>query len=109
MLDYAANAVVYWPVEAIRSRFEANHEDPEQVIASFLESIDSDGEEFWQKVKTNLQAGKVRLVFVAEHRLMQPPPTATAGLAPRAGSSIRRRRPRLCLLRLSRSASPPRR
>jgi hypothetical protein len=28
MLDYAANAVVYWPVEAIRAEFEANQEDP---------------------------------------------------------------------------------
>jgi uncharacterized DUF497 family protein len=26
MLDYAANAVVYWPVEAIRARFEAECE-----------------------------------------------------------------------------------
>ena len=28
MLDYAANAVVYWPVEAMRAEFEANQEDP---------------------------------------------------------------------------------
>jgi hypothetical protein len=27
MLDYAANAVVYWPVEDLRSRFEASCED----------------------------------------------------------------------------------
>ena len=27
MLDYAANAVVYWPVEDLRSRFEASRED----------------------------------------------------------------------------------
>lgn len=66
MLDYAANAVVYWPVETLLAQFEANHEDPEQVIADFLETVNDDAEGFWQKVKTNLQAGKVRLVFVAD-------------------------------------------
>ncbi|MDP9378706.1 MAG: hypothetical protein M3Q29_00895, partial [Chloroflexota bacterium] len=66
MLDYAANAVVYWPVETIRAEFEANHEDPQQIIAEFLSGTETDEEEFWQKVKTNLQAGKVRLVFVAD-------------------------------------------
>jgi hypothetical protein len=66
ILDYAANAVVYWPVETIRAEFEANHEDPQQIIAEFLSGIETDEEEFWQKAKTNLQAGKVRLVFVAD-------------------------------------------
>lgn len=66
MLDYATNAVVYWPVETIRAEFEANHEDPQQLIAKFLSGAEADEEEFWQKVKTNLQAGKVRLVFVAD-------------------------------------------
>ena len=32
MLDYAANAVVYWPVETVRAEFEANHEDPQQPL-----------------------------------------------------------------------------
>jgi hypothetical protein len=66
MLDYAANAVIYWPVETIRAEFEANHEDPQQAIADLLSGIDTDEEKFWQKAKTNLQAGKVRLVFVAD-------------------------------------------
>jgi hypothetical protein len=66
MLDYAANAVVYWPVEAIRAEFEANQENPQLVMADFLSDADTDEEEFWQKAKTNLQAGKVRLVFVAD-------------------------------------------
>lgn len=66
MLDYAANAVVYWPVETIRAEFKANHEDPQQVIADFLSDTETDEEQFWQKAKTNLQAGKVRLVFVAD-------------------------------------------
>lgn len=66
MLDYAANAVVYWPVEALRSRFEEGREEPEQELAELLGDGDADQEEFWQKVKTNLQAGKVRLIFVAD-------------------------------------------
>ena len=65
MLDYAANAVVHWPVEQIRAEFEKNCDDPEERLAEFL-GDDSDPEEFWQKVKTNLQAGKIRMLFVAD-------------------------------------------
>jgi len=69
MLDYAANAVVYWPVERIRAQFEATCQvqglEAEQVITDFLD-LETNPEEFWQKMKTNLQAGKVRLVFVAD-------------------------------------------
>jgi len=65
MLDYAANAVVHWPVESIMAKFENNYEDSEATLAEFIgQDISSD--EFWKKVKTNLQAGKVRLVFVAD-------------------------------------------
>lgn len=69
MLDYAANAAVYWPVESIVDQFEVNcrrqNRDPEQVFADFLGS-GANEEQFWQQVKTNLQAGKIRLVFVAD-------------------------------------------
>ena len=69
MLDYAANAVVYWPIEKIRTQFEATHQgenlDPEQVLAEFL-GADSDPKEFWQQIKANLQAGRIRMVFVAD-------------------------------------------
>ena len=69
MLDYAANAVVYWPVDRLRSRFEAMCEsqvrDPESTIAESL-GIEGDIDEFWKLVQTNLQAGRVRLVFVAD-------------------------------------------
>src|SRR5579885_2424827 len=68
MLDYAANAVAYWPVEEVRARFESRCEEdnlePEGVISSFL-GEGQDAAAFWQRVKTNLQAGRVRLVFVA--------------------------------------------
>jgi hypothetical protein len=69
MLDYAANAVVYWPVDRIRSRFEANCErlgaDPDDRLRDFLDS-GVEPEEFWQNANTNLQAGRIRLLFIAD-------------------------------------------
>jgi hypothetical protein len=69
MLDYAANGVVYWPVERLRSFFQASCEaegkDPDATLEGFLGAA-VEPEEFWQNVKTNLQAGRVRLVFVAD-------------------------------------------
>ena len=72
MLDYAANAVRFWPMDAIRARFEAGFEeaaeDKREVIAALLgpDAGDDAEEELWQRVKTNLQAGRLRLVFVAD-------------------------------------------
>jgi hypothetical protein len=69
MLDYAANAVVYWPVETLRAQFEAGCREahnPDEVLSEFLNTPDVDVEQFWQRTKTNLQAGKIRLVFVAD-------------------------------------------
>lgn len=70
MLDYAANAVVYWPVEVVRARFNARCElekrEPNAVLQDALAIGEEGAEDFWQKVKTNLQAGRVRLVFVAD-------------------------------------------
>lgn len=66
MLAYAANAVVYWPVEALRATFEAGREDPDGDVAELLGEADADVDGFWAEVKTNLQAGRVRLVFVAD-------------------------------------------
>jgi hypothetical protein len=69
MLDYAANAVVYWPVEEIIAEFElrckADGRDPESELSNHLgEQYDS--AHFWQQVKTNLQAGRIRMVFIAD-------------------------------------------
>lgn len=69
MLDYAANAVVYWPVERLRSTFESSAaaagEDPAEVIVDLID----DGKAidwFWEQTATNLLAGKIRMVFVAD-------------------------------------------
>ena len=69
MLDYVANAVAYWPVEEIKAKFESRCEadgsDPSEELSELL-GEDHDAGDFWQLVKTNLQAGRVRLVFVAD-------------------------------------------
>ena len=69
ILEYAANAVVYWPIESIRAKFDAQYKDKEkdsqEILSQFL-GDNSDLEQFWQKTKTNLQAGRVRMVIVAD-------------------------------------------
>ena len=69
MLDYAANGVVYWPVEEIQARFAANcattNQDASVLLANLIGS-DADAEAYWQLVKTNLLAGRIRMLFVAD-------------------------------------------
>lgn len=70
MLDYAANAVAYWPPQSIRSLFEEScnkaNDDPEEKLLEFLQDGEADIEKFWEQVETNLRAGKIRMVFVAD-------------------------------------------
>jgi len=69
MLDYASNASVYWQVEAIKNLFESTCQkqdlDPDVVLRDFISDSD-DPENFWRKVKSNLQDGKIRMLFVAD-------------------------------------------
>ncbi|HYM72846.1 MAG TPA: hypothetical protein VET89_07690 [Stellaceae bacterium] len=69
MLDYAANCVVYWPIEELRLKFEVDcaerGEDPSEAIERAL-GPERDAAAFWEQVKTNLRAGKVRMLFVAD-------------------------------------------
>lgn len=69
MLDYAANAVAYWPVEEVKARFErrcqSEGKDPDATLSAFVQEL-STPEDFWQRVKTNLQAGRIRMVFLAD-------------------------------------------
>jgi hypothetical protein len=69
LLDYAANAVVYWPIERLRELFarecERSGSDPEQLVAEVAaEALDV--EAFWQRAAENLRVGRLRLVFVAD-------------------------------------------
>jgi hypothetical protein len=68
MLDYAANATAYWKVESLRAWFESECEraqiDP---IAKLTDSFAiADYDSYWETVKTNLAADRLRLVFVAD-------------------------------------------
>ncbi|HEY9847957.1 MAG TPA: hypothetical protein V6D28_00745 [Leptolyngbyaceae cyanobacterium] len=67
ILDYAANAIVYWPIDRIRSQFESNlkPEDSEQKLKELL-GDDADTSNYWEQVNSNLLAGKIRLIFVAD-------------------------------------------
>jgi hypothetical protein len=69
MLDYAANAVAYWPLDQIQQDFAracaARRQDPEEILRNLIGEAATPAE-FWDKVKTCLQAGRVRLVFVAD-------------------------------------------
>lgn len=69
VLDYAANAILYWTAEEIQARVDyrckIDSEDPDEALLVLLEQ-DHSPDEFWQLVKTNLQAGRIRIVFVAD-------------------------------------------
>ncbi|KQU01828.1 hypothetical protein ASG60_18435 [Methylobacterium sp. Leaf469] len=70
MLDYAANGVVYWPAEMLRSQFErayaADGRDPDDAVRALLASPEADPDAFWAGVDVNLRAGRIRMVFVAD-------------------------------------------
>ena len=69
MLDYAANSVLHWTAEALQAslttRCQKEGLDPDEQIAHLLEEPAATGD-FWQRVKTNLKAGKIRLLFVSD-------------------------------------------
>ncbi len=69
MLEYAANAATCLDVDRLRSQFDAScakeSKDPEEVLSSFL-GEETDQEAFWERVRENLRAGRIRLVFAAD-------------------------------------------
>ena len=69
MLDYASHAVMYWSIDKLRTAFEQTCEDqglePNLELTALMDG-EADLEAFWEQVKTNLQAGKIRMVFVAD-------------------------------------------
>jgi hypothetical protein len=69
MLDYAANAVVYWPVDRLRATHEASCETagikPDEALAHLV-GPDPDADAFWARVGEHLASGRIRMVFVAD-------------------------------------------
>jgi hypothetical protein len=60
---------LYWSWERLRNQFEINCASESKDAASLIAELigaDGDADLLWQKVKTNLQAGRVRLLFVAD-------------------------------------------
>lgn len=71
MLDYAANCIKYWSTDTLQASFEKTCEARgASVEATLAELIGQDQEpaEFWTRVKTNLLAGRIRMLFVAARR-----------------------------------------
>lgn len=69
LLEYAANALSYWPGNRMRERFEARcvaeDQDPGRELQTTFER-EEDWDAFWQTADNNLRAGRVRLVFVSD-------------------------------------------
>ena len=74
MLDYAANALVYWPQDRIRMMAATGAGGPEQLETRMLEFLELDEatdstpdiEAYWRTVERNLREGELRLLFVAD-------------------------------------------
>jgi len=64
MLDYAANATQYWPIEDIREAFEKSNENDHTLAEIDISPEKEDS--FWQTVSSNLRSGRVRLLFVSD-------------------------------------------
>ncbi|QOZ42602.1 hypothetical protein XH89_03275 [Bradyrhizobium sp. CCBAU 53340] len=69
MLDYAASCVTYWSVDTLWSALDRTRKEAGQTVEAALNELlgpEGDADEFWQRVKTNLQAKRIRLLFVAD-------------------------------------------
>ena len=69
MLDYAANAVRYWPLPDLRAAFDDTAAQQRTTGDERLREIlpEMEPEDFWERVGDNLKAGHIRMVFVADH------------------------------------------
>lgn len=77
MLDYAANATLYWPVNDLRTSLGEHVAEAagrpmaeagelgDQAVAELI-GPDKDVDDFWAQVETNLRQGRVRMLFVAD-------------------------------------------
>ena len=65
MLDYVANATLYWQPGTLEGWFNSQDEEPDQRLLEFLDDAELSPENFWPRVDENLRSGRVRCVFVA--------------------------------------------
>ena len=70
MLEYAAHAAQTWTADMLRRAFEescsARERDPDDELAWLLQKKPPGGDGFWKQVITNLAAGRLRLLFIAD-------------------------------------------
>ncbi len=66
MLDYAATAASVWSEQNIRQVFEESQDDPDDAIKDILPDDEPNIDAFWDHVATNLEANRLRLLFVAD-------------------------------------------
>jgi hypothetical protein len=74
MLDYAANAKVYWPTDQIKALATETSGGDDELLERLGELLQLDDTQdasgaidtFWSNVERNLRAGEVRLLFVAD-------------------------------------------
>jgi hypothetical protein len=68
MLDYAAQGAAHWSIETLGIAFtktcEVNGRSPEDELAALGVEVGLD--EFLKRIETNLRAGRMRLLFVAD-------------------------------------------
>lgn len=69
MLDYAANGVLYWAPNSLRTEFERRCAEDDVAPADTLsQGLGADVEyvSFWENVERNLRSGQIRLIFVSD-------------------------------------------
>src|SRR5579859_6499109 len=69
ILYYAANAALWWPGEALKAAFAADHASAGAQDDKALARIvgpDIAPEAFWDQVEANLAAGRIRMVLVVD-------------------------------------------
>ena len=69
VFDYVSNAVAYWTDETLQAEFARDCDDRGEDAEALLEAFVGDPDmvdDFWDRARTNLRAGRVRVVVVAD-------------------------------------------
>ena len=71
VLEYAAHASETWTAKHLRETFESNAErrrvEPQEELDRLLQKgAEADADEFWDEVERNLDANRLRLLFVSD-------------------------------------------
>jgi len=64
MLDYAANAVKYWPLEFLQKAYDESVSESNSLASIGIAPENEDT--YWDSVIVNLRAGWIRLIFAAD-------------------------------------------